>query len=774
MSKARKRPVVAPIVAPIAISLFSGAGGDSLGLKQAGYTVTAFSEFKKPAINTHLAEFPLSKLLNCPETGSTDIIKIPDETFEQYSGNVDVIFSGFPCFPADTLVLTSSGYKEIQNVKIEDTLLSHKGVFQPIKNLQQKTYDGRLYELKLKYNSEIITATEEHPFYVRTMSTKQSITQSITRSLTKKKITIFGKPQWKKASELSMADFCGMAINRQSILPEVLADVDQWFTMGYFIGTSRYGGWIHNDDTVCFNSNSGGAIERINRVLPLVRNFGGLVYRCVDARWCSILKGFINTSDTSIRRGKLIPEWVQDGPIEYVKAFIDGFLATFTNKGDDYVITTMSYNIAYGLQRLYLKLGKLIYIDKIKGGDLLQYNVYLLQIADNCGSSFIEDDYVWWEPLSITTREAKEGGEIVYNFEVKTDNSYTVCNTLVHNCQGFSNAGKKRADDPRNELVHEFVRVVQITRPRYIIGENVHGLLSRQGYDPSSKRLRPVIDIIRDLFTAIGYNITYKVLKATDFGVPQERRRLIIVGTKSRSDGLYPHMPWDSLSSSTFPNRVGSIREFLETHLDGAMAFNEDNIPDGLSRHYWIITRATKATGKPHPNLIRLNNGIRNKSSKEREEDGVDGGNDPITVEGGLISFGVRRSAYHGQILDPDMPCKTIICTYGSCPRLFVGLYNPDDGSYWVRCLSVKELGQIQGFPADYKWQGNEKEIITQIGNAVPPALCEAVIRSLPNIVYRDSIQGESSDTKNKGNKADKADDKADDKGDKADDSEDE
>jgi site-specific DNA-cytosine methylase len=55
--------------------------------------------------------------------------------------------------------------------------------------------------------------------------------------------------------------------------------------------------------------------------------------------------------------------------------------------------------------------------------------------------------------------------------------------------------------------------------------------------------------------------------------------------------------------------------------------------------------------------------------------------------------------------------------------------------------LSVKELGQIQGFPAEYKWQGNEKEIITQIGNAVPPALCESVVRSLPHIVYKDHKQ---------------------------------
>lgn len=302
-------------------------------------------------------------------------------------------------------------------------------------------------------------------------------------------------------------------------------------------------------------------------------------------------------------------------------------------------------------------------------------------------------------------------------------------------CQGFSHAGKKRIDDPRNEMVYEFVRATNIIKPKYIIGENVPGLLSRKGKDPKTQKLRPVIDIIRDIFSDIGYNITYKVLKATDFGVPQERKRLIIVGTPQEKG--HPHMPWDSLISPTFPKN-SCIRSFLETHLDGAVEFSEDNIPTGLSPHYWITTTATKPTGKPHPNLIRLNNGIRNKSSKEK----ANGGDDtPLTIEGGLISFGVRKSSYHGQILDPDMPCKTIICSYGSCPRLFVGLHNPDEGRFWVRCLSVKELGQIQGFPYEYQWQGNEKEIITQIGNAVPPALCEAVVRSLTNIIYKDHPQ---------------------------------
>ena len=724
-----------PVVAKTAISLFSGAGGDSLGLKQAGYNVVAFSEFKKPAINTHLKEFPASRLLTCPETASTDITKIPDETFEYYLGQVDVIFSGFPCFTAGTLVLTNSGHKEIQFVSLDDTLLTHTGTFQNIVNLQQKIYSGTLYDLKLHHNIDNITATEEHPFYVR---------ECLSKELCK-----FGEPQWKKACDLSMTDFCGMVINRREEISIGMDSIDSWFMMGYFVGTAQFGGWIHDTNTVCFNFNTTvnmtETINRISNVLPLVRNFGGLVYKCVDEKWSNILKGFINTTDLTLSKTKLIPEWVQNAPKEYVKAFIDGYLATHKTTNTCYIITTTSHNIAYGIQRLYLKLDKLICVHKI-AYNTIQYNTYQLIISDNkFGSSFIEGDYVWWEPLSITKRSVQS--EVVYNFEVAINNSYVVCNTIVHNCQGFSNAGKKRADDPRNELVNEFVRAVNTVKPRYIIGENVHGLLSRQGNDPVTKKLRPIIDIIRDLFSAIGYNITYKVLKATDFGVPQERRRLIIVGTPvNGSNGLYPHMPWDSLSSPTFPKATG-IRGFLETHLEGAVAFKEENIPNGLSRHYWIITSEKEATGKPHPNILRLNGGIRNKSSKEKEGGQND---DPVTVEGGLISFGVRKSAYHGQILDPDMPCKTIICTYGTCPRLFVGLYNPDEMKYWVRCLSVKELAQIQGFPAEYQWQGNEKEIITQIGNAVPPALCEAVIRSLPNIVYKDSIQADSDEKGNK------------------------
>ena len=92
-------------------------------------------------------------------------------------------------------------------------------------------------------------------------------------------------------------------------------------------------------------------------------------------------------------------------------------------------------------------------------------------------------------------------------------------------------------------------------------------------------------------------------------------------------------------------------------------------------------------------------------------------------------------------ILNPDIACNTIISTYNLCPRLFVGLHNATTGKYWIRCMTPKELGQIQGFPADYAWQGPEKCKIAQIGNAVPPPLAERIVKTLDNVIFMTTPQ---------------------------------
>jgi len=319
-------------------------------------------------------------------------------------------------------------------------------------------------------------------------------------------------------------------------------------------------------------------------------------------------------------------------------------------------------------------------------------------------------------------------------------------------CQGFSHAGKKQETDPRNELVYEFVRVVDQVRPTWFIGENVSGLLAREAVDPKSQKRMPVIQIIQALFAEIHYTITWQVVYAPDYGVPQERKRLIILGHRNPPDGprTYPHYNWSSP-----PRPAGTppvIRPLLEDTLEGAMVFPVAQIPANLDEAIWIDTVHTVPTGTVHPNLRRLVQGIRNKSTKEiqAEKQAANPLNDlplpPVTpaerkqtvvVPGGLISFNKRSTGYHGQICHPDAPSKTIICTYGTCPRLFVGLRNKVAQQYFIRPFTLTELAQIQGFPRDYAFRGTDKEIITQIGNAVPPVLIAHLAATLSTVEFK-------------------------------------
>lgn len=312
-------------------------------------------------------------------------------------------------------------------------------------------------------------------------------------------------------------------------------------------------------------------------------------------------------------------------------------------------------------------------------------------------------------------------------------------------CQGFSHAGKKKTDDPRNELVHEFVRSVKLIQPQWCIGENVKGLLSRNGVYPAKTPARPVIQIISELFAKIGYKISYQVIDTVRVGVPQLRKRLIIIAHRGNE---FPQVPWNTLVPST---PAPSIRNLLSPTLYGAMKLPAKYNPSKQSSHFWIPTDETNATGEPHPNLERLVNGIRNLSTKEKESQNIPKENTvQYTEPGGLISFGTRQGGYHGQVLDPDKPSKTIICTYNLCPRLFVGLHNQATNTYWIRCLTVEECGQIQGFPKAYPWQGSDKEKIVQIGNAVPPPLSNAIVNLLPQIAFSNTPQqGEQESTDN-------------------------
>jgi DNA (cytosine-5)-methyltransferase 1 len=254
-------------------------------------------------------------------------------------------------------------------------------------------------------------------------------------------------------------------------------------------------------------------------------------------------------------------------------------------------------------------------------------------------------------------------------------------------CQGFSNAGKKDTNDPRNKMFYQFLRAVRIIQPECFIGENVAGLLTKKTDDGETS----VIDVIQQEFREIGYELVFKVYDTSAVGVPQARKRLIIVGNRM---GIRFQMPTFNLP------KVG-VSSIAEESLDGAVECNLNPPPECIL----TLSKKLEVTGTPHPYLL-------------------------TKIADGRISFGKRDSSTHAEVLDLRKPCKTIICAYTFQPRLYVCVRNTDQKLY-IRCLTQKELGQIQGFPADHEFCGNAASVVKQIGNAVPAKLIEMVMRSI-------------------------------------------
>ena len=164
------------------IDLFCGVGGFHQALSKFGAKCVLACDIDKNCRVVYKDNYGIEPV--------PDVKKIDEKTMPDF----DILCAGFPCFVSGTLVLTNSGYKKIEDVSLEDQLLTHTGKFQKILNLQSKSYTGKLYHISV--TKDVIICTEEHPFYVR----KEN-----------------GEPEWKKASEITNDDYFGMVKDMCSI-----------------------------------------------------------------------------------------------------------------------------------------------------------------------------------------------------------------------------------------------------------------------------------------------------------------------------------------------------------------------------------------------------------------------------------------------------------------------------------------------------------------------------------------------------------------------------
>lgn len=261
-------------------------------------------------------------------------------------------------------------------------------------------------------------------------------------------------------------------------------------------------------------------------------------------------------------------------------------------------------------------------------------------------------------------------------------------------CEGFSHAGKKDPNDPRNRLFWEFVRATTLIQPKWIIGENVFGLLHRK----TDNGRASVAEVITSAFEEIGYKMAKpKILNAAEYGVPQKRRRVFFVGSR---EGIKFDFPPPTHKKGQFT----TIRRIVESSLEGAVQFDPRKIDGGREIKSFCEGNLRTLRGRPHPYLL-------------------------LKLGKGLVSYARRISPYHVEVVDLDAPAKTIHSGYSFQPRLFVPL--KAGNKYFLRTFTVSELAQIQGFPSGFKFCGRKEDIINQIGDAVPPKLIEVIAKQI-------------------------------------------
>lgn len=265
-------------------------------------------------------------------------------------------------------------------------------------------------------------------------------------------------------------------------------------------------------------------------------------------------------------------------------------------------------------------------------------------------------------------------------------------------CQGFSTVGRGRVDDERNQLFKEFVRIVKVLSPKIIIFENVTGLVA--------KKNEKILAQIFRYFEKLGFNMDARVLSAEDYGVPERRRRTIIMGVQrakcefpQKTHGPERDLPYRTVSDAFL--EIDSFKGDLTNH-DKKTAFIK-NRQDSLRIKHIPPGSGVRYEGdelKFLPKKLRYDVNW----SKLREK---------------------RFRQTRLQRLPLDAPSPTIL-------TIRTTYYHPTE----PRFLTAREAASCQSFPVDFKFHGSLTSTFRQIGNAVPPLLGKALGESVKTIKW--------------------------------------
>jgi DNA (cytosine-5)-methyltransferase 1 len=254
-------------------------------------------------------------------------------------------------------------------------------------------------------------------------------------------------------------------------------------------------------------------------------------------------------------------------------------------------------------------------------------------------------------------------------------------------CQSWSSAGHQLGfDDPRGQLFDDFVRIANGLDVRWLLLENVRGLLTARGPDG---RPGSALGHIRRRLLDAGFQTTVELLNAADFGVPQRRVRLFMIGFRA---GDTPHFPEPTHA------KAPELRLKEWVPLSRALAQAK-----GLKAAE--IIRPTAKLAEELANILP-GSGVKSPGKSER------------TRPGG--HWGYKQGAF---VANPSQPARTVTA---STAQDWI-----KDARHGLRRLCPRECAAIQTFPPEWNFDGNAQSQYRLIGNAVPPSLAKAIGESL-------------------------------------------
>lgn len=278
-------------------------------------------------------------------------------------------------------------------------------------------------------------------------------------------------------------------------------------------------------------------------------------------------------------------------------------------------------------------------------------------------------------------------------------------------CQSYSTLGKRKMDDRAN-LFLQYKRVLQLLRPRAFVFENVLGILSMDG----GRLFRQV----QEEFAVLGYSLKSKVLNAVDYGVPQMRERVILVGMQEENHYVYPTPTHGNGRKAyvTLKDALGDLPALKSGQSGGAYVTGADNGFLSFVRKNSGETVSEHTAPKNGAHLIRIMEALQDGQSK----------ND--------LPEDIRPKSGYGNTYAKlwwERPSTTITRNF-ACPSSSRCIHPRDS-----RALTIREGARLQSFPDDYRFYGSDSMKRLEIGNAVPPLLSVAIAQQMLKALQEDT-----------------------------------